>query len=122
MNSKKTKSFTDLVVWKKAHQFVLATYKMTKKFPKDEIYGLRSQFRRAAVSIASNIAESYKKWSEKEKARILNIAQSSLEECRYYLILSRDLGYCTVEDEKNKIEEVSKLLYAYTNAIQSDES
>jgi len=103
MNSRKTKSFTDLIVWQKAHQFVLATYKMTKNFPQEEIYGLTSQFRRAAVSIASNIAESYKKWSEKEKARILNIAQSSLEECRYYLILSKDLGYCTVENEQNQI-------------------
>ncbi len=122
MNLKKTKSFTDLIVWQKAHQFVLSTYKMTRDFPKDEIYGLTSQFRRAAVSIASNIAESYKKWSDKEKARILNIAQSSLEECRYYLILSQDLGYCTVEDEQNQLEEVSKLLYAYTNAIQTNES
>ena len=122
MDSKKTKSFTDLVVWQKAHQFVLATYKMTKKFPKEEIYGLTSQFRRAAVSIPANIAESYKKWSNKEKARFLNIAQSSLEECRYYLILSSDLEYCTVEDEQNKIEEVSKLLYAYTKAIKNTES
>lgn len=122
MDSKKTKSFTDLIVWQKAHQFVLAVYKLTKKFPKEELFGLTSQFRRASISIAANIAESYKKWSDKDKARILNIAQSSLEECRYYLILSNDLEYCTVEDEQNKIEEVSKLLYAYTNAIKNTKS
>ena len=121
MDSKKTKSFTEPVVWQKAHQLVLATYKITKKFPKEEIYGLTSQFRRAAVSIPANIAESYKKWSDKEKARFLNIAHSSLEECRYYLILSNDLEYCTVKNEQNQLEEVSKLLNAYTNAIKNTE-
>jgi len=117
-----SRRFTDLIVWQKAHHFVLATYKMTQKFPREEVYGLTSQFRRASISIAANLAESYKKWSNKEKARILNIAQSSLEECRYYLILSNDLKYCTVEDEQIKIEEASKLLHAYTKAIKNTES
>ena len=122
MNKKSTKSFTDLIVWQKAHQFVVSVYKLTKEFPREEVYGLTSQFTRASISIAANIAESYKKWSEKEKARFLNISHSSLEECRYYLILSNDLGYCKVSAENELLEEISKLLFSYTKAIKKSES
>ncbi|UCH65968.1 MAG: four helix bundle protein [Ignavibacterium sp.] len=122
MAKKSTQAFTDLIVWQRAHQFVLSTYKMTEGFPQSEIYGLTSQFRRAAISIAANIAESYKKWSNKEKVRFLNISQGSLEECRYYLILSKDLGYCEVNEETRLIEEVSKLLYGYINSIKKSDS
>lgn len=122
MEKKSTKSFTELVVWQKAHLFVLTVYKLTREFPKEEVYGLTSQFRRAAISIAANIAESYKKWSDKEKSRYLNISHSSLEECRYYLILSIDLEYCDVKDAANILEEVSKLLYSYSKAIKTTES
>ncbi|WP_416212204.1 four helix bundle protein [Nostoc sp. DedSLP03] len=68
-------------------------YQFTGQFPKSEIYGLTSQFRRAAISIAANIAEGFKKKGAADKVRFLNIAQGSLEECRYYLILSKDLDY-----------------------------
>ncbi|MBW7842843.1 MAG: four helix bundle protein [Ignavibacterium sp.] len=122
MEKKSTKSFTELVVWQKAHLFVLTVYKLTKEFPNEEVYGLASQLRRAAISIAANIAESYKKWSNKEKSRFLNIAHSSLEECRYYLILSNDLKYCDVKDAMNILEEVSKLLYSYSKVISKTES
>ena len=81
------KTFQDLIVWQKAHGFVLQTYTVTRGFPKEEIYGLTSQFRRAAVSIPANIAEGFRKQSSVDKARILNISEGSLEECRYYLIL-----------------------------------
>ena len=91
----KTKTFEELLVWRKAHQFVLLVYKTTEEFPKHEIFGLTSQFRRAAVSIAANIAEGYKKKEHKNKLNFLNIAHSSLEECRYYVILSRHLNYKT---------------------------
>jgi len=87
------RTFQDLVVWQKAHGFVLAAYKVSKNFPRDEMYGLTSQFRRAAVSIAANIVEGFKKKGQHDKARFLNIAQGSLEECRYYLILIADLRY-----------------------------
>jgi four helix bundle protein len=80
------KSFEDLIMWKKAHQFVLAVYRYTENFPKQEMYGLVSQLRRAAVSIPANIAERFKKKSKLDKARFLNIAQGLAEECRYYLI------------------------------------
>ncbi len=114
---KTAKIFQDLTVWQKAHQFVLETYHYTKSFPKSELYGLTSQFRRATVSIAANIAEGFKKKGKKDKVRFYNIAQGSLEECRYYIILSHDLGYGTKKEMNKKIQEVSKLLNAYSKAI-----
>ena len=87
------RSFEDLIVWQKAHQLVLSVYRLTESFPAKEMYGLTSQFRRAAVSVPANIAEGFKKRGKPDKARFLNIAQGSLEECRYYLILVSDLNY-----------------------------
>jgi four helix bundle protein len=83
--------FEDMVAWQKAHQFVLATYRLSRTFPRSETYGLSSQFRRAAVSIAANIAEGFKKRGKADKLRFYNIAQGSIEESRYYLILAKDL-------------------------------
>jgi four helix bundle protein len=117
MNYLPAKSFEDLIVWQKAHQFVLSIYRYTSTFPKEEVYVLTSQFRRAAISIAANIAEGFKKKGKKDKRRFLNIAQGSLEECRYYLILSRDLNYGENKNLGEQLIEVSKLLEAYSNAI-----
>ena len=116
------KSFQDLIVWQKAHQFVLSVYHYSESFPKIEIYGLISQLRRAAVSIPANISEGFKKKSRLDKARYLNIAQGSLEESRYYLILSKDLGYGDSARLKNQIEEVSKLLESYRSSILNSSS
>jgi len=91
--------------------------KISIMFPSKEIYGLTSQFRRAAVSIPANIAEGYKKRTKPDEVRFLNVAQGSVEECRYYLILSRDLHYCTHDNAQNHLEEISKLLDACINAI-----
>ena len=111
-------SFKDLLVWQKAHEFVLAVYKSTESFPLSEQYGLTSQFRRASVSISANIVEGYKKKGQKDKLRFFNIAQGSLEECRYYIILANDLKYINNEDELNdKIKEVSKMLNSYCRTI-----
>ncbi len=109
--------FEDLIVWQKAHQFVLTVYRFTESFPKSELYGLTSQLRRAVVSIPANIAEGFKKKGRADKARFMNIAQGSLEESRYYLILSRDLGYGDSSGLNSQLEEVSKLLEAYSSAI-----
>jgi four helix bundle protein len=117
INKKPAKIFQDLIVWKKAHEFVLMVYKYTTDFPKMEIYGLTSQFRRAAVSIPANIAEGFKKKGRADKARFLNIAQGSLEECRYCLILSKDLGHGEPRKLNVQLTEVSKLLTAYTASI-----
>jgi len=111
------KSFEDLLVWQKAHSFVLTIYRLTGAFPKNEIFGLTSQFRRAAVSIPANIAEGFRRRSTSDKARFFNIAQASLEECRYYLILTRDLEYADTQEAYRLIQEVSKLLDAYSKNI-----
>ena len=111
------RSFQDLIVWQKAHQFVLAVYLLTENFPKTEQYGLTSQLRRAAISIAANIAEGFRKRSKPDKARFMNISQGSLEECRYYLILSKDLNYGDSSSLMSQLEEVSKILEAYISSI-----
>jgi four helix bundle protein len=111
------KTFEDLFVWQKAHTFVLEVYRITGTFPKHEVFGLSSQFRRASVSIAANIAEGFRKRTHADKVRFLNIAQGSVEECRYYLILSKDLGYYDAAEKASLLGEVSKLLEAYTRSI-----
>ena len=112
------KSFTDLLVWRKAHQLALGVYKLTGVFPRQEVYGLTSQLRRATVSIPANIAEGFRRRGVADKLRMLNIAQGSLEEARYYLILGADLGYCEAGALQDEFESVSRLLQAYTRAIQ----
>lgn len=107
------KSFEDLIVWQKAHQFVLSVYELTSNFPKHETYGLTSQLRRAAVLIPANIAEGFKKRTAKDKVKFLNIAQGSLEECRYYLILVQDLNYGNTKELSFALAEVGKLLNSY---------
>ncbi len=116
------KTFEDLVVWQKAHQFVLAVYRLSRTFPRSETYGLSSQFRRAAVSVAANIAEGFRKRGNADKIRFLNIAQGSLEESRYYLILAKDLEYGDASALRPLLEEVSKLLEAYLQAILNSDS
>ena len=117
MKNKPAKSFKELVVWRKAHEFVLLTYKYTGAFPKEELYVLTSQFRHAAISIPANIAEGFKRLGKADKARFYNISQSSLEECRYYLILSNDLQYGSSEKMDALLEEISKMLDSYVSSI-----
>lgn len=118
----KSKRFTDLIVWQKAHQFVLSVYSMTKCFPKEELFGLTSQLRRAAVSIPANIAEGFRKRGTKDKVRFFNISEGSVEECYYYLILSKDLGYADTKNLQDLLNEVGKLLNSYSKAILSSNS
>jgi len=117
MKREPAKTFQDLIVWQKAHQFVLSVYQSSENLPQKEMYGLTSQLRRAAISIPANIAEGFKKFGKPDKRRFMNIAQGSLEECRYYLILSRDLGYISTSKLMSQLEEVSKLLAAYSESI-----
>ncbi|MEO5958414.1 MAG: four helix bundle protein [Opitutaceae bacterium] len=113
------RTFEDLIVWQKAHAWVLATYRFSDRFPQKEMYALTTQLRRAAVSIPANIAEGFKKTGVADKRRFMNIAQGSLEECRYYLILARDLDYGDISQLLPQLEEVSRLLDAYTRAIET---
>jgi four helix bundle protein len=114
----KSRTSQELLVWQKAHEFVLAAYRLSDGFPQREVYGLTAQLRRAAVSIAANIAEGYKKFGKADKLRFLNTAQGSLEECRYFLMLSRDLQYGDTRPLQPLLDETSKLLEAYSSAIR----
>ena len=116
-------SFKDIIAWQKAYEFVLLVYRATKKFPEFEKHGLSSQFQRAAVSIVANIAEGSKKLSKADKLRMMNIAQGSLEECRCYVMLSKDLEYISEEEFNTltySIEGTSYYLNAYCKAISED--
>ena len=113
-------TFKDIIAWQKSYDYCLYVYKVSANFPEFERFGLRSQFTRAAVSITANIAEGYKKLSRQEKLRFLNISQGSLEECRNYNLLSRDLGYISDEEYnilEEKIEIASKFINSYCNGI-----
>jgi len=114
-----TQRFEQVVVWQKAHALVLGVYRLTESFPKQELFGLVSQMRRAAVSIPANFAEGYKKRGRSDKARFMNIAQGSVEEVRYYLILSSDLGYADTEKAMRDLDEVSRMLDAYHRTLLS---
>ena len=115
-------SFRDLIVWQKAHEFVLRAYELTKQFPREEQYCLIPQVRRAAISIPANIAEGFKKRGIPDKNRLFNISQGSLEECRYYLILGSDLGYGDCTALEPALEEVSRLIVAYAKAVARNNS
>ncbi len=120
----KTQSFEKLIAWQQAHRFVLDVYKTTKTFPAEERFGLTTQFQRTAVSIAANIAEGYKRKGRTEKLRFYNISQGSLEECRYYIILARDLLYID-EDKANaliyQLESASRMLNNYCHKMVNEE-
>ncbi len=116
------KTFRDLHVWRKAHEYALGVYKLSSSFPRQETYCLSIQMRRAAVSIAANIAEGFRKRGKADKARFMNMAEGSIEESRYYLILTQDLGYASTDTLMISLEEVSRLLSSYAKAILASDS
>lgn len=97
MQKRKIKSFTDLDAWKEAHKLVLEIYKITKFFPKEEMFGLTSQLRRAVVSISSNIAEGFSRQSYKDKLHFYSMALGSLTETQNEILVARDIGYINSE-------------------------
>lgn len=111
-NKIKIKSFQDLEAWKNGHELVIMIYNVTKNFPKDELFGLTNQIRRASVSITSNIAEGFSRISYKEKIQFYSISIGSLTEVQSQLLIARDLNYLN-QEMFNKIQEktiiVSKL-------------
>ena len=117
-----TTRFEDIIAWQKARFFINHVYRVTNTFPPVERYGLTSQFQRAAVSIAANIAEGYKRMGREDKVRFFNYSQGSLEECRCYIYLANDFNYIST-DEANQlisdIEETSKVLNGYMNTMQN---
>lgn len=115
-----SKSFLDLEVWQKSHDWVLGIYQISAKFPKEELFGLTSQLRRAAISVPANISEGFKRTGVKDKIRFYNIAQASPEEVRYYLILARDLCYLDSDQNLEKANEIGKMLESYVKKIKDN--
>lgn len=101
--------FRQLAVWQRAHELVLDVYKLTKKFPNDEKYGLVSQMRRAAISVPANIAESSKRRTTADQSHFYTMASASLEELKYYLILSTDLNLTNKETTEQLLEKARKV-------------
>jgi four helix bundle protein len=112
----KSRTFEDVELWKKAHAWVLDVYRFTETFPKHEMFGLTSQLRRAAVSVPGNFAEGFNKSGRADKVRFYNIAQGSLEESRYYLILARDLHYGDPAKLIQGASEIGRMLRSYARA------
>jgi len=120
--SVKISNFTDLKVWQEGHQLCLLIYKITEDFPKHELFGLISQLRRAAVSITSNIAEGFSRWSYKEKIQFYYIAHGSVTEVENQLILARDLKYLKAIDYEfvlKKLISTHKLLNIFIKSTRS---
>ena len=109
--------FSEVTVWQKAHALVLATYRFSAVFPRDETFGLRAQLRRSMVSVPANFAEGFRKRGRADKLRLYNIAQGSLEESRYYFILAKDLGYGDSQQLLEQVDEIGRMLDAYMGAI-----
>ncbi|MFQ5930305.1 MAG: four helix bundle protein [Acidobacteriota bacterium] len=101
--------FTELKVWQRSHALALEIYRRTEAFPSEERFGLVSQLRRAAVSVPTNIAEGSKRKQNRDYARFLNIAEGSLAETEYLLLLSRDLGYLDRDIAKQSLSEVDEI-------------
>ena len=113
-------NFESVVAWQKAYKFTLLAYQLANTFPECERFGLCSQFKRAAVSVPANIAEGYKKLSKADKLRFYNIAQGSIEECRCYVYLSKDLGYVDApvfNELMGALSDASRLLNAYCKGV-----
>ncbi len=118
----KIKGFEDLKVWEKSHEFVLEVYKITQQFPGEEKFGMTSQIRRSTVSVAANIAEGSKRQHLNEYIQMLYIAQGSLSETKYYLLLARDLKYLNDEVYQqilSQSQEISKMLSGLINSLKN---
>ena len=115
------KDFKELKVWSKAHELTIAIYGLTRTFPREEIYGLTSQVRRSAASIAANIAEGCGRRSDGELARFLQIARGSASETEYHLLLAKDLRFLSESDYQStekKILEVQRMLTSLVQKVQ----
>jgi four helix bundle protein len=117
------KDFRDLHVWEKAHHLTLSSYRVTTIFPRHELYGMTSQIRRCAASIAANIAEGCGKRGNGEFQRFLNIATGSASELEYHFLLARDLGYVSEPDYlalNASVVEVKRMLASLARKMEAD--
>jgi len=114
--------FRELKVWQKSHALVLNLYRLSARFPANERFGLTSQLRRAAVSVPTNIAEGTKRLGKQDYARFLNIAEGSLSETEYLVMLSSDLGYSKkqeIEQPLSEISEIARMLYSLRCKVEA---
>jgi len=111
------KSYEELEVWNKAHGLVLEVYRLSRAFPREEVYGLTSQLRRAAASVAANIVEGFRRPTKADKARFYQVALASLDETHYHLRLAHDLGYADTQTTRAGYDEAGRMLNAYTQAV-----
>jgi four helix bundle protein len=116
------KDFRDLKVWERAHQLTLRVYKVSARFPREELFGLISQMRRCSASIGANIAEGCGKRGNNEFQRFLQIASGSASELEYHLLLARDLHFLTETDYRELNEELSTLRRMLTSLLQKIET
>ncbi len=116
------KDFRDLQVWAKAHALAIDIYRSSSSFPKDETYGLRSQLRRAAVSIGANIAEGCGRGTDRDFSRFLQMAMGSACEVEYLLLLSSDLGFLGASHEplSERVQEVKRMLAAFLRKLTAE--
>jgi four helix bundle protein len=115
------RNYRDLQVWNKAHNLTLDLYRVSRGFPREELYGVTSQLRRAAVSIGANLAEGCGRRSSAELARFVRIAMGSASELDYHLLLFRDLGLTNVDDftrAANELTEMRKMLTSFLNSVE----
>ena len=105
--STKIKSFTDLKVWQEGHALVILIYKITKSFPKDELYSLTNQMRRAASSVTANVAEGFGRQGYKEKIHFYYMSQGSLVELKDQILIAKDIGYLKSEDLKKLVQHAN---------------
>ena len=113
--------FTDLKVWQRSHALVLKLYPVTRTFPPDERYGMISQMQRAVVSVPTNIAEGSKRQSNTDFAHFLNIAEGSLAETEYLIMLARDLGYIPEQNAElllTEVDEIARMLYTFRTKVE----
>ena len=116
------KDFKDLTVWRKPHQVALEVYGATRQFPREELYGLTSQMRRAATSVPANIAEGCGRRSEGDLNRFLRIARGSAVELEYHLLLARELGLLRDANDKelgHKVDETQRMLTALIRRLEA---
>ena len=112
-----SKSYRDVRVWQRAHAWVVQVYAATRGFPREEIYGLTAQIRRAAGSVPMNFAEGFRRRGRRDKLHFYNIAQGSLDEAEYQLLLAHDLGYASTQALRDESDEIARMLNAYMRNI-----
>ena len=115
MENKKVKTFRDIIAWQKSHELVLKIYSVTRKFPKEERFGLISQMRRSAVSVAANIVEGFARKNRKEALPFYNISNASLEELKYHILIFHDLNLI----DNNNYSELSDLANESGRVLQA---